>query len=91
MASFNTTIFTDDVEYSAEVIGHHDKGQKGTWEDPEFPPSFTVEEIWITPNDTVGTINLMSAPYEWLISEALLESLEDEFFTLVKEEHYDPY
>ena len=89
MTSFDTTIFIEDVEYSAEVFGNHEKGQVGTWEDPESPPSFTVEEIWITPNDTVGTINLMSASYEWLVSEALLESLEDEFFTLLKEEQYD--
>lgn len=91
MPSFSTTIYLDDVEYSAEVIGHHDKGQKGTWEDPEFPPRFEVGEIWITPNDIVGSINLMTVSYEWLISEELLASIEDDFFTLLKEEHYDPY
>lgn len=91
MTSFNTTIYLNDEEYSAEVIGHHDKGQRGTREDPEISPSFEVEEIWITPNNTVGSINLMAASYEWLVSEELLETLEEDFFTLLKEDYYDPY
>lgn len=89
MTSFTTTIYLNDEEYSAEVIGHHDKGQVATREDPAFSPSFEVEEIWITPANYVDSINLMSKTYNWLVSEALLESLEDDFFTLLKEEHYD--
>ena len=91
MTSFNTTIYLNDIEYPAEVVGYHEKGQVGTWEDPPFSPRFEIESIWITPSKTVGSIDLMTKPYEWLISEELLESLEDEFFTLLKEEHYDPY
>jgi hypothetical protein len=91
MTSFNTTIYLNDIEYPAEIVGYHEKGQVGTWEDPPFSPRFTVEEIWITPANYVDSINLMSKTYNWLVSEALLESLEEDFFTLLKEEHYDPY
>lgn len=91
MTSFTTTIYLNDAEYPAEVIGYHEKGQVGTWEDPPFSPSFEIGSIWITPNETVGSIDLMSKHYEWLVSEELLKSLEDEFFTLLKEDCYDPY
>ena len=90
MNSFTTTIYINDVEYEANVVGNHDKGQKGTREDPEIKPSFEVTEIWINTKTTLGRINLKTPEYDWLIWDELDSMLEADFFTLLKADYYDP-
>ena len=86
MTSFTTSIHLNGNEYEAEVIGYYQPFERGTLESPEVPQSFEVETITIVPNDTVGEVNLMSYQYNWLVEDALLETLEKDYFDILKGE-----
>jgi hypothetical protein len=88
MKSFNTDIYFNEIEYSAEITGTYTIGELATLDSPRTYPSFTIEHIYITPNDTVGTIDLKSPQYEWSLTEGFLKDLEHDYFTLIKEEDY---
>ena len=88
MTTFTTTIYLNGKDYEAEVTGYYQPFERGTLESPELKKSFEVERILITPNDTVGEVNLMNYQYNWLIEDSLLVEIEKDFFEVLKGEDY---
>ena len=91
METFSTNICLNDIEYTVEVTGNYDKGQQGSFYDPEIKPSFEIKNVWISPNNSTGLIDLNSPEYSWLLTQDMLNEIEKDFFMLLKEEHYDGY
>jgi hypothetical protein len=89
MTTFTTTIYLNDKDYEAIVEGYYQPFERGTLETPEIKQSFEVERILITPNDTVGEVNLMSYQYNWLIEDFLLETIEKDYFDYLKGKEYE--